>query len=77
MHGDYGDKVGYASAKSNHKLRLALDINLIDPKKGLLGREAHEEIGAYWKSLDPWCEWGGDQGRSDANHYSFRHRGRW
>jgi hypothetical protein len=58
----------------NHFNRLAGDYNLwaYDGSKWVLLRNGNEpqwlEAGAYWKSLNPLCRWGGDFG--DANHLS-------
>lgn len=78
VHGVYGEKKSYASSKSNHKLKLAIDINIIDRMNNkLLGAEAHKPLGEFWKNLHELCEWGGDPDRYDANHYSLRYWGRW
>jgi hypothetical protein len=74
-HGEYGEKVGYAASKSNHKLKIAIDINIVVNND--LPASAHDKIGKFWKSLHPLCEWGGEPGRHDANHYSLNHDGRW
>ena len=76
VHGEYGKKMGYASANSNHKLKIAIDINIIKDGK-LLGTEAHQELGKFWLDLHPECEWGGEPGRNDANHYSLSRNGGW
>lgn len=54
---------------------LAQDIDLKD-KDGvyLEGTESHAKYGAYWKSLDSLCAWGGDF--EDGNHYSIMDGGR-
>ena len=36
----------------------------------------HAELGAYWKSLDPLCTWGGDFEEPDGGHYSIREFGK-
>lgn len=77
VHGNHGEKKSYSSADSNHKLRLALDLNLFKDGKYLMKTEDHRPLGEYWKSLHPLCEWGGDEGRNDGNHYSFNHDGSW
>jgi len=74
--GDYGEDGGYGSAKSNHKLRLAQDLNLFKDGKYLTKTEDHRPLGDYWESLSPLCRWGG-RTASDGNHYSFTHDGRW
>lgn len=71
--GSYGRKY------SNHKVRLAIDLNLFT-RNGtgawIYCRETddHKPVGLYWESLSPWCAWGGHF--NDGNHYSFEHRGR-
>ena len=77
VHGEYGEKKSYSSDDSNHKLRLAIDLNLFKDGKYLTETEDHRPIGEYWKSLHPLCEWGGDKDRNDGNHYSFNHNGGW
>jgi len=76
VHGEYGEKVGYASARSLHKLKLAADLNLTLEGVYLTKTFDHEEFGKYWLSLNPLCRWGGTDG-SDGNHYSLEHDGRW
>ena len=73
--GAWGIKGRYSHAYSVHKVRLAQDINLfVDGRYISDGcHPAYEEIGAYWKTLDPEAKWGGDF--NDANHFSFIHRG--
>jgi len=70
---------GYGRRWSNHKSRLAIDLNLF--KKDASGKwqyctstEDHREIGEFWESLSPLCSWGGHY--DDGNHYSFKHNGR-
>lgn len=77
VHGDYGEKVGYSSSKSLHKLKLACDLNLILNNVYLTRSEDHEHFGNYWLTLHPSCRWGGSNGNNDGNHYSFEHDGRW
>ena len=73
--GTWGEKKRYSHSKSVHKVRLAQDINLfVDGKYISDGcHPVYEELGEYWKSLDPDACWGGDF--KDANHFSFKHRG--
>ena len=75
--GEYGEKKGYASAKSLHKLKLAFDLNLMLDGSYLSDTQDHEQFGAYWLSLDPLCRWGGSGGNNDGNHYSLEYDGRW
>lgn len=69
--GQHGKKVGYSSANSCHKLRLAIDLNLF--KDGVLLRETvnHLQLGIWWESQGG--TWGGRF--DDGNHYSIEHMG--
>ena len=69
--GDVGIKLGYGHAKSCHKLRLAIDLNLFKDGKFLEGTEAHKPLGEYWESQGG--TWGGRF--QDGNHYSIEHEG--
>ena len=77
VHGKHGEKKSYSASKSNHKLRLAIDFNLFKDGHYMESTEDHRELGEYWKSLNPLCEWGGDGDRNDGNHYSMNHDGSW
>ena len=81
VHGEYGASVGYGRAWSNHKVKLAIDLNLFKKVNGIWvycdSTEDHKPFGEYWKTFDPLCEWGGDGDRKDGNHYSLRYQGRW
>ena len=72
LHGGMGVKVGYGSAWSNHKLRLAADLNLFKDGKFLTDTKDHEPLGLYWESIGG--AWGGRF--KDGNHYSLEHEGR-
>jgi hypothetical protein len=56
---------------SLHYVKLALDLSLFRAGKFIESSEdpAYLELGIYWESLNPGCQWGGRFG--DANHYSF------
>lgn len=69
VHGPFGVKVGYGSAYSMHKLRLAVDINVI--KNGVLTAEFHPALHDEWDRLG-----GAERIAKDLNHYSFLHNGR-
>lgn len=75
--GEHGEKKGYSAASSNHKIRLAADLNLFKDGKWLHDTEDHRPIGEKWESMHELCEWGGSNGRGDGNHYSCNHWGRW
>ena len=67
VHGEYGEKKGYAAAKSEHKRRLAIDLNLFKDGEYLGGTDDHKELGEFWESLDLLNVWGGRW--DDGNHY--------
>lgn len=74
LHGPVGVKLGYGAAKSCHKLRLAIDLNLFKDGvllKGQAADVAHIELHNWWVSN---CQ-GGAIIPGDANHYSFLHEG--
>ena len=72
---EWTEKVGgIGSAKSLHKLRLALDINLFTKEGAYLTDEVHhKKFGDYWKSLHELNRHGGDFG--DSNHFSMTYGG--
>lgn len=74
VHGIIGRKKGYGRSKSNHKARLAIDLNLFKDNKYLTKTSDHRPIGEYWESLHELCAWGGRF--KDGNHYSLEHNGR-
>ena len=56
---------------------LAVDIILsVSDEKILESTEDHRPYGEYWKSLHPYCRWGGDFRKSDGNHYSITFQGK-
>jgi len=72
--GEVGVSKGYGRARSNHKSRLAMDLNLFKDGKYLDKTEDHGPVGAKWESMHPLCRWGGRF--NDGNHYSLEHEGR-
>lgn len=75
-------KDGRGISNSLHCIRLAIDLNAFKNGVYLDGSEAWHipllsRLGTLWKSLDPFCAWGGDfaQKEKDYNHYSFKHNG--
>lgn len=75
-HGEMGEKKAYGRAKSAHKQRLAIDLNLFDAEGNYLRHtEAHRQFGEFWKGLDPMNRWGGDFSKPDGNHYSREYWG--
>lgn len=73
--GHVGTFKGYGHKNSNHKRKLAIDINLFLGGEYLDMTEDHQRFGEFWKSLDPDCRWGGDFPTPDGNHYSIAYRG--
>jgi hypothetical protein len=74
-HGEMSIKGVYGRAKSAHKQRLAIDLNLFKDGVYLRHTKAHAPIGAYWKGLNPQNRWGGDFRKKDGNHYSREYWG--
>lgn len=73
LHGAPGETRGYGAARSCHKLRLAIDLNLFKDGKFLEGSESHRPLGEWWEAQHPHARWGGRF--NDGNHYSFEHEG--
>lgn len=71
LHGEMGTKAGYGAANSNHKVRLAVDLNLFKDGKYLPNTEDHQKFGEFWESMGG--TWGGRF--KDGNHYSMEHNG--
>lgn len=71
--GEIGEKQGYGHAKSGHKKRLAIDINLFKDGVYLQKTEDHAIFGDWWKKQHELCRWGGDF--DDGNHYSMEWEG--
>ena len=72
-HGEMGVKKSYSLASSNHKQRLAVDLNLFVGGEYITSGEhpAYIDLGQYWESIGG--TWGGRFG--DANHFSLEHNG--
>ena len=79
LHGELGVKMGYGHAKSAHKLKIAIDLNLYKDTDAdgdldyLTSTEAHKELGEWWEKQHELCRWGGRF--NDGNHYSLEHNG--
>lgn len=71
VHGALGVKMGYGHASSNHKNRLAIDLNLFKDGVFLQSSDDHKFLGEFWESLHPLCKWGGKFSSPDGNHYSI------
>lgn len=66
---------GKGIANSLHSQRLAVDFNLFKNGVWLQKTEDFALLGAYWKTLDPLCCWGGDFKKQDGNHFSMTYGG--
>jgi hypothetical protein len=73
VHGKVGVKLGYGHAKSAHKQKLAIDLNLFVNGEYQESTEAHQVIGEWWERQAPDARWGGRF--EDGNHYSLEHNG--
>jgi len=73
VHGVVGEKKSYSSANSNHKLRLAIDLNLWVDGVYVTTSEhkARGNLHEYWSSIG-----GAERIPEDANHFSIEYRGR-
>lgn len=69
VHGVYGKPGGYGAAKSFHKRRLAIDLNLFRDGKLIASTEGHRPLGEWWESQGG--TWGGRFKAPDGNHYSW------
>lgn len=67
--GEIGEKLGYGHARSGHKRRLAIDINLFKDGVFLQKTEDHNPFGEWWKQQHELCRSGIDF--QDGNHYSL------
>lgn len=56
---------------SNHRNRLAIDLNLFKNGRYLTSTKSHKPLGEYWESIGG--TWGGRF--NDGNHYSLEHNG--
>lgn len=65
--GGYGEKKGYGSPMSAHKLRLAVDLNLFRDGKFLRETKDHRPLGEWWEEQGG--IWGGRF--NDGNHYQW------
>jgi len=69
LFGTMGESLGYGHRFSNHKQRLAIDLNLFKDEKFLSSTEDHKELGEKWESMGG--TWGGRFSSPDGNHYEF------
>lgn len=72
--GPMGANLAYGHKYSNHKRRLAIDLNLFKDSVYLTETEQYRAAGEYWESLSADARWGGRF--NDGNHFSLEHEGR-
>ena len=69
--GAVGTRKGYGESRSNHKRRLAIDLNLFKDGRYLTSTAAHKPLGDWWEALGERenlpLRWGGHF--NDGNHY--------
>jgi hypothetical protein len=72
-HGELGRRKAYGNKNSNHKKRLAIDLNLFKRGRFLQTTDAHRPLGEWWEALgrkeDAPLRWGGHF--NDGNHYEW------
>ena len=73
VHGAFGEKKGYGRGRSCHKLKLAIDLNLMLNNKLIRTTKGHKGLGLWWEKQHELCRWGGRF--NDGNHYSLTHNG--
>jgi hypothetical protein len=71
--GPMGSRRGYGRPNSQHKQRLAIDLNLFRDGHYLSSTEAHRPLGEWWERQHPDARWGGRW--EDGNHYSLERGG--
>ena len=71
VHGVHGETRSYSSAYSNHKLRLAIDLNLFIGGHYMTSDDAYGPLHDYWDSLG-----GAPRIPGDGNHFSLPWEGR-
>ena len=71
VHGEHGVKHGYGAAYSNHKQRLAIDLNLFKDGVYLDSGKEHGPLHDFWDSIG-----GAPRIASDMNHYALEWQGR-
>ena len=67
LHGKMGEKKGYGAANSCHKLRLAVDVNIIKDGK-IAPISDYEKLQKYWRENLG----GSEMIANDSNHFSWQ-----
>lgn len=71
MFGKVGVKIGYSHKDSNHKKRLAIDLNLFIDGKYIRDSTGHDVLHDFWVNK---CG-GAPMIEGDPNHYSYENDG--
>ena len=71
-HEKMGVKGPYGSTNSKHKLKCAIDLNIFKDGKFIRTTKGHKELGEWWEEQHLLCQWGGNFGKKDGNHYEIR-----
>ena len=68
-----GEAGPYGNDNSNHKRRLACDLNLFIDGEYITNDKGHRELGTWWEEEygEVGARWGGHYG--DPNHYECLH----
>ena len=66
---------GKGIKKSNHRLKLALDLFAVVDGTVSWDMAVYEKLGKKWKTMHPLARWGGDFAGRDGVHFSFYHNG--
>jgi len=69
--GSFGVRKTYGHKNSNHKRRLAVDLNLFIENEYMTQTEDYAPLGEKWESMGG--TWGGRF--NDGNHFSLEHDG--
>ena len=65
-------KEGLGIVDSLHCQRMAIDLNIFDPRGNLLTKtEEYKIFGEYWEKLHSLNNWGGNFKREDADHFEM------
>lgn len=70
------ESMGTGIRRSNHRIRLAIDLNLFKNGRWLTKSEEYEPLGVWWEkqsTADYKCIWGGRF--DDGDHFSLEHQG--
>ena len=73
VHGDVGTKMAYGHKDSCHKLKLAIDVNLMKDGvylEGQAAKDGHNFLHDFWNMLG-----GASRIPHDLNHYSLEYKG--